>query len=256
MFKQIIKHNKYSLITLVSVAFLLAVWELASFLLGKDYLLPRFSQVVVEFIRFFGEKTFYVNLGSTLLRCLIGFVSAYVLGFILGVLGGKYPAFHAVIRPIVSFLRATPVMALTLLIMVWFKSKNTPIIIGFIMVFPIVYATIKDGINSVDKKIIQVASVYDFSKKEKIRYVYLPEVAPIAFSSLTASFGLNVKAVISAEILSYAPKSIGISMYVAKSDIFEGTAILFAYVLVAVLLSALFELAFTLIKNRVCRHLL
>ena len=228
MIKRIVKHNKYSLITLLSLAVILGVWELAAFLLGKEYLLPRFSQVTVEFFRLFGEKTFYVNLGSTLARCLIGFVCAYFLGFSLGVLGGKVPSFHAALRPVVSFLRVTPVMALTLLIMVWFKTKTTPIIIGFIMVFPMVYETIKDSVSSIDRKTLDVAKVYGFSKGEKIKYVYLPSIAPMAFSSLISSFGLNLKAVISAEILSYAPKSIGISMYIAKSDIFEGTALLFA----------------------------
>jgi len=209
--------------------------------------------VVEEIFSLFGKANFYVNLGNTLLRCLIGFITAFTLGFAFGILGGKYKWFHACVRPFTAFLKTTPVMALTLLIMVWFKTQNTPVAIGFIMVFPIVYQTVADSVATVDKKLLEVAEVYGFSKKEKLRYVYLPEIVPMTFSTASTTFGLSIKAVISAEILAYAPKSIGVSMYVAKSNIFDGTARLFAYVIVAVSISALFETLLTLLKNKICK---
>ena len=128
-------------------------------------------------------------------------------------------------------------------------------VIGFMLVFPVVYASVKEGILSVDPKILQMAKVYKFGKKEKLRYIYLPHLAPTLFSTAITCFGLNLKAVISAEILSYAPRSLGIAMYIAKSDIFEGTALLFAYVCVAVIISALFEVIMTLVKKRVCKNI-
>lgn len=252
MIKNLIKHNKYSIITLCSVALILGVWEIAATALGKDYLLPRFSAVMVEFFALFTKRSFYVKLGGTLLRCVIGFVCSYALGFGLGILGGKYPAFNAVIRPVTSFLKTTPVMALTLMLLVWFRSSITPSIIGFILVFPIVYATISDNVAAINPKLLQVAAVYDFTKKEKLRYLYFPEIAPTVFSLLVTTFGMTIKAVISAEILSYTNRSLGLSMYIAKSDIFEGTTLLFAYVFVAVLVSALFEFVLTMVKRKVC----
>ena len=207
-----------------------------------------------EFFLLFGKKTFYVNLGNTLLRCVIGFACSFALGFVLGIIGGKKPVFNAIMKPITSFLKTTPVMAITLIILVWFRTVITPVIIGFIMVFPIVYASTADSVAAVDPKLLQMAKIYDFGNKDKLRYLYFPEIAPVIFSTLSTTFGLNVKAVISAEILAYTTHSLGISMYLAKADIFEGTPLLFAYVFVAVIIAAIFELIFTLIKRKVCKN--
>ena len=252
MIKKLLKSNRFSLLTIATVAVFLAIWEGAAYLLDKDYLLPRFSQVCVEVARLFTQRSFYINLGYTLARCLIGFACSFVLGVGLGVAGGLSPKFRQIMSPFTAFLKTTPVMALTLLLMVWFKAKVTPVIIGFIMVFPIIYQTVADSISSVDKKLLQVGAVYGFSHKEKLRFIYLPEILPMLFSVLATTFGLNIKAVISAEILTYAPRSLGVNMYVAKADIFDGTAILFAYVLIAVAISALFEISFTLLKRLIC----
>lgn len=70
---------------------------------------------------------------------------------------------------------------------------------------------------------------------------------------MVTAFGLNIKAVISAEILAYTADSIGIRMFVAKSDIFGGTATLFAWVLTAILLSIIFELLLGTIQRRICK---
>ena len=247
-----LKKNRYSLLTLLSVAVLLAVWEIVGVAMNKDYFLPPFSQVAKRFFQLFTEKNFYLALGNTLKRCAIGFFSAFAAGLLLGLVSGKLRALRALIRPVVSFFRTTPVMALTLLILVWFHTQTTPIIIGIIMVFPVVYETMADAVNSVDERLLQVAQVYDFKPLERVRYLYFSEVAPYVFSAAATSFGLNIKAVVSAEILAYAPRSLGLNMFIAKSDFYEGTALLFAYVLVAVLLSGVFEAILRFAQKRIC----
>ena len=256
MLKRIVDRNKYLLITLLSAVVILIIWEVTARILDKDYLLPGVTAVIGEFVALWGKKTFYVNLGNTILRCVVGFVCAYILGFGLGIIGGRHAAVGAILRPITSFLKTTPIMALTLLLLIWFKSNATPMIIGFILVFPLVYATISDSVAAIDPKMKQVATVYDISAQEKIRYVYFPEIAPVAFSLSMTTFAMNVKAVISAEILSYTYHSLGLSMYIAKSHVFEDTALLFAYVFVAIFISAVFELIMSLVKKRVCAHFL
>lgn len=253
MIKKAIKNNKYSLISVAAVIVFLGIWELVSYLLGKTYLLPRVSEIIGEFFVLLGKKDFYIVTLSTLGRCLIGFVLSLLLGLGLGVLGGTSKTVRAILSPFISFLRTTPTMSLTLIIMVWLRSNYTPILIGFIMVFPIIYRTVSDSLINVDEKLKEMVSLYGVSKKNTIKYLYIPEVIPVLFGSMVTAFGLNIKAVISAEILAYTADSIGLRMYIAKSDIFGGTATLFAWVLTAILLSVLFELILGAIQRRICK---
>lgn len=248
-----LKNNKYSLISLASVVVFLAVWELVSFLIGKPYLLPRFTEVMSEFFVLLGKKDFYIVTLSTLGRVLLGFVISLVLGVGLGILGGISKTVRAILAPFISFLRTTPTMALTLVIMVWLRNKYTPILIGLIMVFPIIYRTISDSIINVDGKLKEMTKLYGISNKNAVKFMYIPEVVPVLFGSLVTAFGLNIKAVVSAEILAYTADSIGLRMFIAKQDFFGGTATLFAWVLTAIIISVVFELLLGLIQKRISK---
>lgn len=230
-----------TLLALAGIAVLLGVWEAVAYAMHADYILPRFSQVVVEFGRLWAKRSFYVDTGRTVLRCLAGFGVAFVLGVGFGILGGILPRFRRFLRPIVAFFRAAPTMALTLVIMVWFRNNITPICIGLLMVFPILYTTVADSVATTDADLLQMAAVYRFTRGQKVRYVYLPHATPMVFSASATAFALNIKATVSAEILAHTVGSVGMHMYVASGDILEGTALLYAWLLVAVLLSVLFE---------------
>lgn len=253
MIKKAIKNNKYSLISVATVIVFLGIWELVSYFLDKAFLLPRVTVILSEFFALLGKKDFYIVTFSTLGRCLIGFVASLLLGVGLGILGGTSKTVRAILAPFISFLRTTPTMSLTLIIMVWLRSKYTPILIGFIMVFPIIYRTVSDSLINIEDKLKEMVSLYGVSKKNTIKYLYIPEVIPVLFGSMVTAFGLNIKAVISAEVLAYTANSIGFRMFVAKSDFFGGTATLFAWVLTAILLSIIFELLLGAIQRRICK---
>lgn len=253
MIKKALKNNKYSIISFVTVIVFFGIWELVAFLVGKPYILPRFSEVIKEFFSLLTQKDFYVVTFSTLGRCLLGFIIALISGVGIGILGGISKTARAIVSPFVSFLRTTPTMALTLIIMVWLRNKYTPVLIGLIMVFPIIYRTVCDSLISVDGKLKEMIEVYGVSTKHAIKYLYVPEVLPVLLGSLVTAFGLNIKAVVSAEILAYTVNSIGLRMYFAKQDFFGGTATLFAWVLTAIILSVVFELILGLIQKKVCK---
>lgn len=250
-FKTILKHNKYTLISVATVMVFLALWELISFLLKKDFLLPRFSEVIKSLFALFGKKEFYVVTGSTLARCLVGFAISFIAGLGFGILAGISKTVRAVFAPLIAFLRTAPTMALTLIIMVCLRSKYTPILIGFIMVFPIIFRTISDSLQNIDKKLKDMLKVYEVKPSHALKYMYIPEIAPLLFGSVVTAFGMNIKAVISAEILAYTANSIGLKMFISGQNFDAPT--LFAWVLVALLLSALFEIILSFVQKLVCR---
>lgn len=225
---------------IVGVGLLLAVWEIVAVSVNLDIVLPRVGEVAVAFGKLWTTKSFYVDTGRTLLRCLIGFSIAFAAGLVFGVLGGVVKPIRQILQPLIALFRAAPTMALTLLFMIWFYTEWTPVAVGFLMVFPVIYTTIADSIATAPRDLIEMAQVYRLSPWAKVRYVYLPHATPMVLSATHTAFGLNIKATVSAEVLAYTAHSIGLDMYNAKNDILWGASTLFAWLLVAVLLGLVF----------------
>jgi NitT/TauT family transport system permease protein len=230
-----------TLIALAAVAICLGVWECVAIGLKKEYMLPRFSTTCVAFGNLWKTKSFYTVTGATLLRCIEGFGIAFGLGCVMGVLGGVVPMVRSFFKPIVAFFRAAPTMALTLIILVWLRAKYTPICIGVMMVFPIIYTTVADSIATAPADLLQMARVYRMPMARQIRYIYVPHAVPMICSASSTAFALNIKATVSAEVLALTADSVGSRMSFAAADLLDGSALLFAWLLVAVMLSVAME---------------
>ena len=239
--KSIWRRHGGTLLALAAIAILLAVWELVAACLDKEYMLPRFSAVAVAFGRLWTTRTFYQHTGMTLLRCAIGFAIAFAAGGVLGVLGGIFPRLRAFVKPIVAFFRAAPTMGLVLIILVWLRSRYTPVCIGLLMVFPIIYTTVADSIATAPRDLLEMAAVYRMPLSRRIKTIYMPHAVPMIFSASSTAFALNIKATVSAEILAHTVGSIGVDMKIAAADLLDGSALLFAWLMVAVFLSVAIE---------------
>ena len=47
-----------------------------------------------------------------------------------------------------------------MLALIWFNKNNAPYIVGFTVVFPILYDSILGAITGIDKSIIEMANIY------------------------------------------------------------------------------------------------
>ena len=110
------------------------------------------------------------------------------------------------------------------------------------MVLPIVYFNVLEGMKSTDRKLLEMAEVFAIPWGRRMRYLYLPQVKPFLLSACRTALGISWKAGIAAEVIGIPDGSIGERLYEAK--IYLDTADLFAWTLVIVLLSALFEKLF------------
>jgi len=79
--------------------------------------------------------------------------------------------------------------------------------------------------------------------------IYIPAMLPFVFSSIIAGFGLNIKVVISAEVMGLPSMSIGYLILSARQGFNFGVS--FAWLVIAVVLSLICECILRLIK-RLC----
>ena len=249
--KAVIYRNRYTLITLVAVLVFLGIWEIAARAIGIEVVLPTFTSVCAAFVRLLGGGTFWLSLLGTLIRSVAGFVIAFVLGVFFGIAAGKYRAVEAVFRPFNSVMRTVPVAAITLMLGVWVGSNVIPSLIGMILIFPVIFEQSKTAVRTLPKGLEEIMDEAGASFPYRFVNLYLPSVLPQLLSNISATFGMNLKAVITAETLAYTLNGIGLQIYYAKSNFLYETPTLFAWVVAAVLMAVGMEILLKLSVKRI-----
>ena len=186
-------------------------------------------------------------------RILGGFFTALTLGTVLGWVASRFWVVETLLRPITAVIKATPVASFIILVLLWFSGKNLSVIISMLMVFPVIYMNVLEGIRSADEKLLEMAQVFRLSVGKKLLYIYLPAVAPFFFSACSVSLGLCWKSGIAAEVIGTPDGSIGAVFYQAK--IFLQTSELLAWTVVVVAVSVAFEKLFMFLLRLVLKKL-
>lgn len=218
---------------------MLALWEVAALRIGSEQIMPGPWTTLLATIRLFAEKDFLLVVGNTLLRGLIGFAIALVLGVGLGIWAGVNEKFESFLHPWIVVMRSIPVVAFILLALIWFKSGSVPVFIGILTMFPMICTNVIEGIRNVDGKLIEMARFYHVSESRIIKEVYVPAIAPFVVSGISSAFGIGWRAIVIGEVLSQPEFGIGSRMHAAQS--FLNVDVLIAWTLIAILISFLFE---------------
>ena len=229
-------------IALWAVAFWLIVWEIASISIGQEILLVSPVDVLIKIKELAFEGEFWNAIGFTIVRIIGGFLLAVVLGVVLAVVSVRYKYIRELLEPFIRTVKAIPVASFIILVLIWISSANLSIVISFLMVFPIIYTNIYEGIVQTDPKMIEMANVFKMDLKQQVRYIYCSQVLPYLQSACSISLGMCWKAGIAAEVIGMPNNSIGENLYNAK--VFFDTPALFAWTVVIICISIIFEKLF------------
>ncbi len=230
----------------------LLVWQFCYWLTNQDLLLASPAQVFHSLIKLIVTVPFWQAAGYSLLRIQAGYLLGILVGTILAVLTVKISWLDRFFYPAISAIRSTPVASFIILALVWMSSGRVVIFIVFLMVLPIVWSNVAEGIRKTDQQFLEMAYVFRLSSGQIIRTIYIPSVSPFFIAAATTSLGLGWKAGIAAEVLSRPALSLGGKLYDAK--IYLETADLLAYTGVVVLLSLLLEYLLILVFRRANRY--
>lgn len=235
-----------------AILFWLLVWETASLIIGEELFLPSPIRVLLRLIQLLPDLGFWGAVLFTLCRILLGFLLSVVFAFTAASLSYRFPLFSVLSDPLVKAVRATPVASIVILVLVWVRSRNLSVVISFLMVFPVIYTNILEGLRATDSDLLEAATVYRITRLRKIRYIYLPSVSPYIQSAISTSLGLAWKSGIAAEVIGLPDGSIGERVYEAK--IYLSTPDLFAWTVVIIILAFLFERFFLMLTSVLLRR--
>ena len=224
---------------LIALAFVLALWWIVAEVKDKPLVFPTPDKVVVDFFDLFAGANFWEAVGMTVARTVICFAISFVSAFLMAVLGGLWNPIHRVMSPIISILRSAPTLAIILIIMLWLDGQRAPVVIGFLIAFPLLYQAIYTAITGVDRDLVEMAKLYKVKPFDVVFGLYAPEIAPAVFDVCRSTISLTLKVVIAAEVMTYARGSIGLEMQ--KANMSFDVSVLLAWTVLAVALSFVFE---------------
>ncbi len=186
-------------------------------------------------------SAFYKAVGFSLVRILAGFALSLVAGVVFAVLSKFNSLVRALLQPLMQAAKATPVASFIILALVWISSDRLSVFTSFLMGLPVFYINVLEGLESADKKLLEMAQVFGMSIGKRIRAIYASAAYPFLLSAMSASFGMCWKAGIAAEVIGIPDGSIGEALY--RSKIFLDTPNLFAWTIAVMFLSVLLEKA-------------
>lgn len=224
---------------LFSAVFWIGVWALCAVWVGKELFLPTPWAVVRSLCRLLPTEEFWTAVGLSLLRVLEGYLPGVLLGAAGGVLTAKVGILDELFSPLLTVVRATPVSSFIMLALVFLGRDAVPSFIVFLMVLPIVWANIAEGVKTVDPGLKEVCRIYNLSLPRRMNILYLPHCLPYFSAGALTALGLAWKAGIAAEVLCTPKMSIGKMVY--DSKVYLETSDLFAWTGVVILLSYALE---------------
>ncbi len=236
--------NRYGF-KIIAVSFWLFLWEALSRWFGHNILLPSPISVMRTLINLSGRLSFWQTILFSSLRIIAGFLLALMIGVILAVGAYNSRLIKELTKPAMKTIQAMPVASFIILALIWIKAKNLSVLASFLMVMPLIYSNVMQGLLAADDKLLQMAKVFRVRSIRKIIAIYIPSVMPYFVSAVAVGVGLCWKAGIAAEIIGIPNGSIGEKLYEAK--LYLMTEELFAWTIVIIIVSILFELAVMLL---------
>lgn len=197
-------------------AFWLAVWVFAAALVAQPLILPGPCAVVVALLRLVCDASTWAILAGSGARILGGLALAAVCGGVLAGVTVRSRTFSRLVAPALSFVKATPVACVVVLLLIWLGSARVSIAAVFLMALPGVYFSLVEGLTQVDKPLEQMFRLHGVRGWRLFCAHTWREVLPFALSCARAVIGMSWKAGVAAELIGMAAGTVGERIYQAK----------------------------------------
>lgn len=249
----IMEQNKHRKSIILSVVFWLCIWQILSMIIHQEILLVSPFEVLKRLFQLLETGDFYISICTSILRILTGFLTGLFAGLGFSILAYRHAWIENLLKPFVFTIKSIPVASFIILVLIWVKAVHLAAVISFLMVFPIIYENILTGLKATDQKLLEMAQVFRIPMSQQIQTIYISSILPYLESGCSLALGLAWKSGIAAEVIGLPDSSIGIHLYNAK--VYLDTPDLFAWTVVIVVLSVLFEKVFMKLLHILMQHI-
>lgn len=223
----------------ITLGTLLIIWQIRATMVDNATLFPFPANVWASLTTLLSQIETYRIILFTLFRLLISLATSLFIGIILGVIAGFSKTVYTLLRPVVTGLRSLPVASLIVVILILYGQQQAVYIIGFLMIFPIMFEASAHGVINVNTQLVHATRIEAVNKSKKLLYVYFPLALPYIKTGLFQSVGLGFKVLVMAEFIAQTQISIGRMLYLGRINI--QYADVFAWTIIIILIVLLIE---------------
>lgn len=179
------------------------LWYLAWALqLWSEYVLPGPGKVLATGLTMLGSGELWEAICVSFRRVLLGFSAAFVLAFVLGIVGVLLPGLRNYYVAFVDFVRHIPPLSLIPLLILWTGIGELPkILIILLATFGPMLLNIDAGLGGCDKKLLELGQVLGLAEGEIFWRIRVPHALPNIFVGLRVGLGYSLRAIIGAEMI-------------------------------------------------------
>lgn len=242
----------YYLGPIVAFVIVVALWQLIPSWLGmKPFIFPKPTDVLKAAVE--DWSILWEAIRITVLESIIGFLLSAVIGIAVSVLLASSLVLERSIYPYAIILQTIPVVAVAPLVVIWFGAGyNSIVVIAFLIgFFPVISNTLM-GLNSVDRSMDELFTLYNSSKWQKMWKLRLPSAMPYIMAGLKISCTLSIVGVIVGEyVAGIGGGKGGLGYAITIAAVQMKTPFLFACGIAAAILGITFYLIVSMIASRV-----
>lgn len=204
--KMIEEKGKEVLYACIALAALLAVWEVLALFINSSYMLPSpvtvFHKFFLSFVVPIGSETLPQHIGVSLVRVVIGYLAATLLGLITGLGMAWSKIVDAIVKPIFEFFRPIPPLAWIPMAIIWFGiGESTKYFIIFIATYFTITLNAYTGARDVDPELIGAGKMLGASNWHIFFTIIIPGSIPQIFAGLQVALSSGWMAVLAAEMV-------------------------------------------------------
>ena len=205
--------------------FWLFLWHLASLAVQNQILLVGPLDALKALAVQLASPASWGALWFSFGRISLGFFMAFLAGLLTGSLAFWKPLAGQILEPAIQFMKSV------------------------LVVYPVIHINTLAGLSHADPGLLEMARVFRIPVWRQALSIYRISLYPYLESALKTSLGMGFKSGIAAEVIGVPGGSIGEGLYMAK--IYLSTADLFAWTLMIIAVSSVFEKLFLLLLKTI-----
>ena len=186
---------------ILSLLAFLAVWQgWAVYLHNNTLPTPEAVAKVFWLACVSGQLPFH--LGVTLLRLVVSFSIAMLVGCAIGIVLGRHKKLDAFFDNWLVIFLNVPALVTIILCYVWFGLIESAAILAVVInKLPSVIVTIREGARSLDQDLLDMARCFHFGRRKTLVHVIWPQLHPFVMGATRSGLALIWKIILVVELL-------------------------------------------------------
>ena len=225
------------------------LWQLLTDMKVVDaFIVSSPKKIVDTIVGLYQSHNLFIHIGTTIYETIISFIISMLIGIVFASLLWSSQTLAKVMEPYLTILNSLPKVALGPIILIWFGTTTTSIIIMAILISSIVLTiNIYNGFINIDENKIKLVKSFTKSKITLYYYLVFPSNIPTIISNLKICISMSLIGIIMGEFL-VSKKGIGyLIMY--GSQVFNLDLVMSGIILLCIVATTLYYLVYYIEKK-------